>query len=268
MCHPAPERHGECHADASAVPSVPATRCAIHRHGAPQLGDNPGCLCATRCRPSWEWHLPPIPGFPSHWRRHQFPGPGAVECRQMALAEGLAAGANGGYSAREWRVVPKRERRRDWWLTSDWRLPPIFVGSSAESVGENRPRSSDLGRNLGSSRGFGAGAIVISGFASRIWSGASRPVEAAGPVDAKERAHKVLAKPPRARFCTATTGSPVYLPRRRPPDPHSRAWLIPTIPTHRFCGGGYSLNELEEHEYEHQDLEGHGLGQLDTYERE
>jgi hypothetical protein len=23
----------------------------------------------------WEWHLPAIAGFPSHWRRHQFSGP-------------------------------------------------------------------------------------------------------------------------------------------------------------------------------------------------
>ena len=45
------------------------------RHGASQFGVNPGWLFATHVDPlSWEWRLPPIPGFPDNWRRHQFPG--------------------------------------------------------------------------------------------------------------------------------------------------------------------------------------------------
>jgi hypothetical protein len=48
---------------------------------------------------------------------HQFPGPGAVEFRRFALAEGLAPGSNGGNNAREWWVVPTRERRRTGRLT-------------------------------------------------------------------------------------------------------------------------------------------------------
>ena len=45
--------------------------------------------------------------------------PGAVEFRRIALAEGLAPGPNGGNNAREWWVVPKRERRRTGRLTSN-----------------------------------------------------------------------------------------------------------------------------------------------------
>ena len=48
--------------------------------------------------------------------RQLAPGPipwsGPVEFRRIALAEGLAHGSNGGTNAREWWVVPKRERAR------------------------------------------------------------------------------------------------------------------------------------------------------------
>jgi hypothetical protein len=47
------------------------------------------------------------------------PDPGAVEFRRIALAEGFAAGPNDGNNAREWWVVPKRERRRTGRLTSN-----------------------------------------------------------------------------------------------------------------------------------------------------
>ena len=67
----------------------------------------------------WEWHLPPIRGFPGIWRRHQFTGPGAAEFRRIALAEGLVPASNGGNNARDWRVVPKRERKRAGRLTSN-----------------------------------------------------------------------------------------------------------------------------------------------------
>ena len=50
--------------------------------------------------PILEWHFPPIPGFPGNWRRHQFPGPGAVGFKRIALAEGLALGPNGSNNAR------------------------------------------------------------------------------------------------------------------------------------------------------------------------
>ena len=47
------------------------------------------------------------------------PGSGRVEFRRIALAEGLAAGPNGGNNARERWVVPKRERSRTGRLTSN-----------------------------------------------------------------------------------------------------------------------------------------------------
>ena len=115
---------GECHDDASAVPlsQQHVARCIDTEHSSwvttqvvcvPRVVANPG---------NGTFRL--SPDFPAIGAGTNSLV-GAVACRHMALAEGLAAGSNGGYSAREWRVVPKRERRRDWWLTSDWRLPPI-----------------------------------------------------------------------------------------------------------------------------------------------
>lgn len=66
-----------------------------------------------------EWRLPPIDGFPGNWRQYQFPDPDAVECRRVALAEGLARSPKGGNNARERWVVSKRERRRAGWLASN-----------------------------------------------------------------------------------------------------------------------------------------------------
>jgi hypothetical protein len=55
------------------------------------------------------WSLAPAP----------IPDPGALEFGRIALAEGLAPVPNGSNNAREWRAVPKRDRRRTGRLASN-----------------------------------------------------------------------------------------------------------------------------------------------------